>query len=402
MSGAPADDTTGHVVAHERPATLTHSLKANNVMPMHLSELLRHVEPSRLRQLGQLFRVDGDLPAEVLIELITDELPYCQTEQDGDCIGIDGAYFVAVDLIADIAALELLLETKWERREADGVVIKYTVDKSAEELSLGDVRLLLALLSIATSGEFEVGTPPELGDERFATVLSIETVKSSDAAVPLRPSQRPSRIPNAHRPSIPPGFSPTLDSIRPGRNSVPPEANASSAPKTSFGPSRDFVESILMLPRNSVIAAAFALSERGSDSHAVSIGTRGRALLRRDQLGVVEQLFDDVSETISRIQSPAERNDVERQLTKSLTFYGVKSTDASAVVSTVIEQGRFPEFYSDERPPPLEQVRSEFSLLAKRSQMFAVELLYDVFYRHCCATAESLRHSLGLPRPDSE
>jgi hypothetical protein len=369
---------------------------------MHLSELLKHVEPSRLRQLGELFRVEVDLPILALIDLITDELPYCQTEQDGDCIGIDGAYFVAVDLIADMAALELLIETKWERREPDGVVIKYTVDKSAEDLSLGDVRLLLALLSIATSGEFEVGAPPELKDERFASVLGIETVKSSDAAVPLRPSQRPSRMPNARRPSIPPGFSPTLDSIRPGRNSVPPVADTTAAPKATFATSRDFVESILMLPRNSVIAAAFALSERGPDSHAVSIGNRGRVLLRRDQLGVVEQLFNDVSETISQIQSPAERSDMERQLTKNLTFYGVKSADATAVVSSVIEQGRFPEFYSDERPPPLEQVRSEFSLLATRSQMFAVELLYDVFYRHCCATPESLRHSLGLPLPGSD
>ncbi len=365
---------------------------------MHLSELLLHVEPSRLRQLGQLFQVDDDLPTKDLIELMTNELPYCQTEQEGDCIGLDGAYFVVADLIADISALEFLTETQWERHEADdGIVIKYKVAKTAQDLALGDVRLLLALLSIATSGEFELGAPPELRDERFSAVLSIETVKSPGGAAPPRPSQRPSRMPSARRPSIPPGFSPTLDNIRPGRNSVPPSANTSAAPKTSFANNRDFVESILMLPRNSVIAAAFALSERGSDSHAVSIAARGRALLRRDQLGVVEQLFNDVSETISRIQSPTERSEVERQLTKSLAFYGVKSTDATAVVTSVIELGRFPEFYSDERPPPLEQVRSEFSLLAKRAQQSALELLYDVFYRHCCATVESLQHSLGLP-----
>ena len=64
----------------------------------------------------------------------------------------------------------------------------------------------------------------------------------------------------------------------------------------------------------------------------------------------------------------------------------------------VLEIGRFPEFYSDERPPPLEQVRSEFSLLAKKAHGAALELLYDVFYRACCATVESLRDSLGVAK----
>ena len=151
-----------------------------------------------------------------------------------------------------------------------------------------------------------------------------------------------------------------------------------------------------MLPRNSVIAAAFALSERGPTAHAVSVGARGRALLRRDQLGAAEQLCNDVALNISHVRSPSERTDLERQLTKSLTFYGVKTSDATAVVAGIFELGRFPEFYSDERPPPLEQVRSEFSLLSKHSQKPALELLHEVFYRHCCATVESLRDSLGL------
>ena len=378
-------------------AILTHSPKQNIVSVMHLSELLRHVESSRLRRLGELFQVEGELTNSELIELLADELPYCQTEHDGDCIGIDGAYFVVADLVTDIRALELLVDTKWQRIQPNGSMISYTVNQGAQELSLSDVRLLLALLALATSGELELSALPELNDARFAQVLSVTTTKAPAGSTPPRPSQRPSRLPGARRASIPPGFSPTLDGVRPTRNSVPPVVGAASAAGGQpFANNRDFVELILMLPRNSVIAAAFALSERGAESHAVSIGSRGRILLRRDQLGVVEQLIDDVSETISRAASSDERNDVQKQLTKSLTFYGVKSADASAVVSSAIELGRFPEFYSDERPPPLEQVRCEFSLLGEGSQGFAVELLYDVFYRHCCATVESLRHSLGI------
>jgi hypothetical protein len=365
-------------------------------MAMHLSELLEHVEPSRLRGLGQLFEVTSELPPKALIDLIVDELPYCQTEDDGDCIGIDGAHFVVADLITDIQALDLLLETSWVRHEPDGKVITYRVDKSAAELSLSDVRLLLALLSIATSGDTELDVPPELSDERFAGIVHPELAKSPSVPPPPRPSQRPSRFPSARRPSIPPGFSPTLDSVRPNRNSVPPSPNSSAVPKPGYAGDRDFVEAVLMLPRNSVIAAAFALSERGAAAHAVSVGTRGRALLRRDQLGAAEQLCNDVASNISRLRTAAERADLERQLTKSMTFYGVKVSDASAVVAGVLEQGRFPEFYSDERPPPLEQVRSEFALLAKQSLAPALELLHEVFYRHCCATVESLRDSLGL------
>jgi hypothetical protein len=362
---------------------------------MHLNDLLTHVEPSRLRQLGELFEVGRELPTKDLTELIIDELPYCQTEQDGDCIGIDGAYFVVADLIADISALELLLDGSWVRHESDGRIITYKVEKSAAELSLSDVRLLLALLSIATSGESELEAPPELKDQRFAGVLQAEVMKSASVPPP-RPSQRPSRMPSARRPSIPPGFSPTLDSVRPGRNSVPPQAIISSKPKSAFTASSDYVESILMLPRNSVIAAAFALSERGSAAHAVCVGARGRALLRRDQLGAAERLCNDVALNGSLARTPAERSELERQLSKSLTFYGVRLSDATAVVECVFEIGRFPEFYSDERPPPLEQVRSEFSLLAKKAHYAALELLYDVFYRACCVTVESLRDSLGL------
>jgi hypothetical protein len=363
---------------------------------MHLSELLSHVEPSRLRQLGQLFEVENELAPKDLIELVTDELPYCQTEQDGDCIGIDGAYFVVADLIADISALDMLLEGNWVRHDSQGRIITYKVDERAAELSLSDVRLLLALLSITTSGEVDIEPPPELQDERFAGVIRVEVMKSPSVPPPPRPSQRPSRIPSARRPSIPPGFSPTLDSVRPSRNSVPPLPNSSAVPKPSFAKNSEFVEAVLMLPRNSVIAAAFALSERGAPAHAVCVGARGRALLRRDQLGAAEQLCNDVAVSIARAKTAAERNEVERQLTKSLTFYGVKISDAAAVVSCAMEFGRFPEFYSDERPPPLEQVRSEFSLLSKQAETPALELLHDVFYRHCCVTVESLRDSLGL------
>lgn len=145
-----------------------------------------------------------------------------------------------------------------------------------------------------------------------------------------------------------------------------------------------------------MIAAAFALSERGSDSHAVSVSDQGRVVLRRDQLDVVEQLFDDVSESIPQLLNTTERVEFEKQLAKNITFYGVRNADAIAVVASATELGRFPEFYSDERPPPLEQVRSEFSLVSKKAQAPAVQLLFEVFYKNLCATVQSLQHSLGL------
>lgn len=365
---------------------------------MHLSELLSRVEPSRLRNLTQLFEVSDDLSSGDIIEFISDELPYCQTEPEGDCIGLDGAHFIVADLISDMTALELLVERSWVRTEPDGRVITYHVDQSASELPLADVRLLLALLSIATSGDVEMEAPSELEDSRFASVLKVQMAKAPSVPPPMRPSQRPSRFPRERRPSIPPGFSPTLDSVRPGRNSVPPGANSSNSPRQTFSNDKELVESILMLPRNSVIAAALALNERGHETHAVAVGARGRAILRKDQLKAAEQLFDDVADTLVRVRSPEERSEVEKQLTRSLTFYGVKSADAAAVVACGAEQGRFPEFYSDERPPPLEQVRGEFSMLTGRAHDSAMKLLYEVFYKHCAATADSLRSSLSLPR----
>ncbi len=363
---------------------------------MNLAELLERVEPSRLRHLGKLFEFEDDAPLLALRDRVAQELPYCQTEQDGQCVGIDGAYFVVADLISDMTALDLLLETEWTRRDQSGTLIKYQVDRSVQDMSLADARLLLALLSIATCGEEELGIPAELSDERFAAVLRIDQSSNAGSDPAPRPSQRPSQVPGSRRPSIPPGFSPTLESVRPSRASSPPKAPRETPAQKKITANRELVELVLTLPRNSMIAAAFALSERGSDSHAVSVGSRGRVVLRRDQLGVVEQLFQDVSESIPTLVTPAERAEFEKQLAKNITFYGVRSSDAVAVVLTASEIGRFPEFYSDERPPPLEQVKSEFSLVSKRAQGSALQLLYDVFYKHCCATVQSLRHSLGL------
>jgi len=363
---------------------------------MNLAELLLRVEPSQLRQLGKLFELDEKLPASELRELVVQELPYCQTEENGDCVGIDGAYFVIADLIGDMTTLELLLETEWVRRDSDGSVVKYTMDRSVQDMSLSDARLLLALLAISTAVEDELGVPPELSDSRFASVLRIEEVVPPNSDAVPRASQRPSQIPLSRRPSIPPGFSPTLESVRPNRASAPPKTSAEPVLATKITSNRELVELVLTLPRNSMIAAAFALSERGSDSHAVSVGTHGRTVLRRDQLGVVEQLFLDVSASIPSLASQGERAEFEKQLAKNLTFYGIRKSDAAAVVSSATDLGRFPEFYSDERPPPLEQVRTEFSLVSKQAQAPALQLLFDVFYRHCCATVHSLRHSLGL------
>jgi hypothetical protein len=365
---------------------------------MNLAELLQRVEPSHLRQLGKLFQFDEKLPVGELIPLVVQELPYCQTEDDGDCVGIDGAYFVVADLIGDMTTLELLLETNWVRRDPSGAVFKYGVDQAVQELALGDARLLLALLSISTSGEDELGVPPELNDPRFATVLRVEELAPQGPDSAPRPSQRPSQLPRARRPSIPPGFSPTLESVRPNRASARPKVTTKTKSHPTDATNRELVELVLTLPRNSIIAAAFALSERGSDSHAVCLGHGGRAVLRRDQLGVVEQLFLDVSSSTPQLGSSAERAEFEKQLAKNLTFYGVRSSDAATVVSSATDLGRFPEFYCDECPPPLEQVRSEFSLVPKPAQGPALQLLFDVFYRHCCATVHSLKHSLGLSK----
>ncbi len=193
---------------------------------MNLAELLLRVEPSQLRQLGKLFEFDEKLPASELIELVVQELPYCQTEENGECVGIDGAYFVIADLIGDMTALELLLETEWVRRDPNGSVVKYTIDRSVEDMSLAEARLLLALLAISTSVEDELGVPPELGDSRFASVLRVDELAPPNPDAAPRASQRPSQIPLSRRPSIPPGFSPTLESVRPNRASVPPKAQA--------------------------------------------------------------------------------------------------------------------------------------------------------------------------------
>ena len=363
---------------------------------MNLVELLRSVEPSRLRQLGKLFQLEEDLALQPLVTLAAQELPFCQTEEDGDCVGIDGAYFIVADLISDMKALGLLLETKWERREPNGSVTAYVVAPAVQDLSLSDVRMLLAVLSIATSEEDELGVPAELSAPKFAALVTSALTQPAGSDMAPRPSQRPSQFPRSQRPSIPPGFSPTLESVRPKRASARSKEKPASSSRPKITTNRELVQLVLTLPRNSMIAAAFALSERGSDSHAVSVSNHGRVVLRRDQLGVVEQLFDDVSASIPQPSNTSERLEFEKQLAKNITFYGVRNSDAVAVVASASELGRFPEFYSEERPPPLEQLRSEFSLVSKKAQVPAMQLLFEVFYKNMCATVQSLQHSLGL------
>lgn len=192
---------------------------------MNLAELLRRVEPSRLRQLGNLFQLEEDLPLLQLVDLAAQELPFCQTEEGGECIGIDGAYFVVADLINDMKTLDLLLETKWERREPNGAETSYFVDPGVQELSLSDARLLLALLSIATAEEDELGVPPELGNQKFAALVRSSLTQPAGSDVAPRPSQRPSQFPRSQRPSIPPGFSPTLEKRANTRTKEKPASN---------------------------------------------------------------------------------------------------------------------------------------------------------------------------------
>jgi hypothetical protein len=91
---------------------------------MDLQTLLERVEPSRLKQLGSLLSLGESMTKPELVDWVSQELPFCQVEEDGACVGIDGAFYIAVDWVGDIITLELLRETSWIRRQADGSVIE--------------------------------------------------------------------------------------------------------------------------------------------------------------------------------------------------------------------------------------------------------------------------------------
>jgi hypothetical protein len=345
---------------------------------MDLQTLLERVEPSRLKQLGSLLALGESLTKPELVDWVSQELPFCQVEEDGACVGIDGAFYIAVDWVGDIITLELLRDTTWIRQQADGKVQQFRVTDAAAEMSVGDVRLLLALLAIATYNDGELPLPRILTSDRFANCLVIE--ERGQVTPSTRPSQRPSQLPpSSQRPSIPPGFSPTFDSMRPQRQSVHPEAANAAAGKRRIDPA--LIEWVLTLSRHSIIAAAFALSERGVDTHAIAVDpTGGRAVLPVDAIEAAEKLFEDHRESLP----PPSQTDVvlsyRKRLATSLSFFGISPSDASALVTLAVELGCFPDFWSKSNPPPRALAREELQNAPDELTGAAAALLFDAFY----------------------
>jgi hypothetical protein len=70
-----------------------------------------------------------------------------------------------------------------------------------------------------------------------------------------------------------------------------------------------------------------------------------------------------------------------KRLTSSLTFFGIPAPDASALVAIALENGTFPDFYSDEAPPPFDPLRQELAVAPDELAQSILQLMYDCFYR---------------------
>jgi hypothetical protein len=361
---------------------------------MELQTLLERVEPSRLKQLGNLLALGDDLTKNELVDWVCQELPFCQVEEDGACVGIDGAFYIAVDWVNDIMTLELLRETAWVRREADGRVRRFVVTEQAADLSLKDARLLLALLSVATYNEGELAVPADLSSTRFAKALRSETFSELPTARQMRPSQFPNVASAAKRPSIPPGMSATFDSMRPKRHSVRPSSSESPAgqeePPLAINVEPALIEYILTLPRQSIVAAAFALAERGARSHAICVGPSGRAVLKRDTVEAARRLYEDHRDSVPPPANSGATTSYRKRLTSSLTFFGIPAADASALVAIALETGEFPEFYSDELPPPVRLFHRELLEAPEELVRPILRLMFDCFYNAELDTVDAL------------
>lgn len=360
---------------------------------MELQTLLERVEPSRLKQLGNLFALGDDLTKNELVDWVCQELPFCQVEEDGACVGIDGAFYIAVDWVNDIMTLELLRETPWVRQEAGNHVKRFVVTEAAADLSLKDARLLLALLSVATYNEGELPIPLDLSSARFANALRQETLSELPTARQMRPSQFPNAASDATRPSIPPGLSETFDSMRPKRHSVHP--GSSDCPQEDdksgvIAVEPALIEYLLTLPRNSLIAGAFALAERGARSHSICVGPSGRAILKRDTVDAARRLYEDHRDSVPPPNNNGANNSYRKRLTTSLTFFGIPAADASALVTIALEGSAFPEFYSDELPPPVRAFHKELLEAPEELVRPILRLMFDCFYNAELDTVDAL------------
>lgn len=360
---------------------------------MELQTLLERVEPSRLKQLGTLFALGDDLTKNELVDWVSQELPFCQVEEDGACVGIDGAFYIAVDWVNDMMTLELLRETSWIRHETDGRVCRFFVTEDASNLSLKDARLLLGLLSVATYNDGELPLPYDLSSTRFAGVLRLERYSDPSVTKP-RPSQCPSADAEVTRPSIPPGMSETFDSMRPKRQSVRPEesshARVDEDQSDVIAIEPALIEYILTLPRHSFISAAFALAERGARTHAVCVGPSGRAVLKRDTVEAAQRLYEDHRDSMPPPANQSATVSYRKRLTSNLTYFGIPAPDASALVAIALEAGEFPEFFSEEIPPPVRLFHRELMEAPEELAQPILQLMYDCFYCAELDTVEAL------------
>lgn len=367
---------------------------------MELQTLLERVEPSRLKQLGSLFSLGDGLSKTELVDWVSQELPFCQVEEDGACVGIDGAFYIAVDWVNDMMTLELLRETPWVRDEANGRTRRFIITEDASDLSLKDARMLLGLLSVATYNGGELPIPADLSDERFSRALLVEEVSAAKASPSTRPSQRPPGAPELRRPSIPPGFSETFDSMRPKRQSVTPDPNETGIDEVdqsgiiSVEPA--LIEYVLTLSRHSIISAAFALAERGARSHSVCVGPSGRAVLNRDTVEPARRLYEDHRESVPPPTNQDAVTSYRKRLTSSLTFFGIAASDASALVTIALEQGAFPDFYSEECPPPTSLLRKELAEAPEELVDPILQLMFETFYSGELETVAQLSHEVTL------
>jgi hypothetical protein len=361
---------------------------------MDLQTLLERVEPSRLKQLGSLLALGESLTKTELVDWVSQELPFCQVEEDGACVGIDGAFYIAVDWVSDIMTLELLRDCEWIRHQPDGKLIHFHVTDEINDISVGDARLLLALLSVATYNDGELPIPKVLLSGRYERFLKVEETTAVHAGG--RPSQLPGEAPPSQRPSIPPGMSATFDSMRPQRHSVLPSADASSNPAERMDPA--LIEWLLTLPRHSVISAAFALAERGADCYVIAVGpTGGRAVISSDAIEAAERLFEDHRDSMP----PPSHNDAmvayRKRLVSALSFFGIDSSDASSLVALTTDLQAFPDFWSRANPPPKALARRELQDCPEELAPAAARLLYDVFYADQFDSVDALM-SAWLPQ----
>ncbi|HEY5957136.1 MAG TPA: hypothetical protein VIV60_11305, partial [Polyangiaceae bacterium] len=140
--------------------------------------------------------------------------------------------------------------------------------------------------------------------------------------------------------------------------------------------------------------AAFALAERGARSHSVCIGRSGRAVISRDTLEAAQRLYEDHRDSAPPPANHDALLGYRKRLTNSLTYFGIPTPDASALVEIALEQSTFPVFYSDQSPPDPSMLKHELEQAPDDLATPIVQLMFDCFYREQLETAEQLKCQL--------